>query len=294
MGDFFSFLHSHTVGDPIAVGITISILKVSLVAFLLTIALDLMCWRTFLKVWRSKPKLYVQSAIMNVVNLILASVLGGPTASVVLLPESDHGRGLQQQADAMSEDLSAWQKASALQLSPPEKDVQQLFALGSVGRMLCHVFFFNLFFSVGHRLLHTRRLYWLHRFHHQWTEDVLPMATMANHPVDFLLTVCIPLAVASTVTQILLSPGVTPLELLVCATFEGGCAVLVHTPLLHELSEALPDWLCTTSFHLEHHRAPVLGNYSAPNISFDWLVAKVRGLPYRERKQQAKKKDKAV
>ncbi len=294
MDDFFSFLHDHSVGDPFVVAIVIMTLKIQFVFFLLTIVLDLMCWRTFMKVWRTKPKLYIQSVILNIVNRSLGSVLVGFIASVVFLPETDFGRGLQQQVESMSEDLSAWQKASALQLSPPQKDVQQLFSLGSVGRMLFYMFIWNLFFTSAHRILHTRRFYWLHRFHHQWVEDVLPIVAKANHPVDFFLTFYIPLMVASRmVTQILLSPGMTLLELVVSVTFIGVSGLLNHTPLFHGLSEALPEWLATNRTHLEHHRAPS-GNYSGFSINFDWLVAKIRGLPYREQKQQAKKKDKVV
>ncbi len=283
MGDFFSFLHSHTVGDPIAVAIASSSLKVSLLAVVFIMVLDLMCWRTLMKVWRTKPKLYIESVIMNIVNRIVAAVFIPLIVFKVIWPESDFYRGLRQQVESMSEDLSVWQKASALKQNPPKKDVQQLFGLGSVGRIVFFIFLFNLFYSAAHRILHTRRFYWLHRFHHQWTEDVLPMAAAAVHTGEFVLADIIPILLA-----IALVPRFTPIEFFIGALCLELSGLAIHSRPLHHISEALPDWLVTTSMHLEHHRVPVSGNYSASNISFDWLVAKIRGLPYREQKQHGK------
>ncbi len=289
MDDFFSFLHYHTVGDPIVVAITISGFRRNLVMFLLTLTFDLMCWRTLVKVWRTKPKLYIQSAIMNIVNRSLGTVLVSPIFVNVFLRKTDFGRGLQEQVESMSEDLSAWQKASALQLSVPEKDVQQLFGLGSICRVLFFIFLWNLFFTVVHRILHTRRFYWLHRFHHQWSEDVLPMATSAMHMGEYVLATVIPFLLPTA-----LIPQLTPIEITIGARFVEFSGLVDHTPLFHNLSEALPEWLVTTSTHLEHHRVPSAGNYSGTNINFDWLVAKIRGRPDRAQKQQAQKKDKTA
>merc|ERR1712194_146720 len=55
--------------------------------------------------------------------------------------------------------------------------------------------------------------------------------------------------------------------------------LLIHTPMLHELSEQLPEWIVTTCSHTEHHRV-LSAHYAATTLNIDYFVAKIRGVPY--------------
>ena len=100
----------------------------------------------------------------------------------------------------------------------------------------------------AHRAMHTRLLFWTHRFHHSFNELVSPVAANAVSPWEYGGAYMLPFFI--------LTPVVRPDAL---AAVFAGCAVsfanlLIHTPALAAISEMLPDAACSTAGHLQHHK----------------------------------------
>jgi sterol desaturase/sphingolipid hydroxylase (fatty acid hydroxylase superfamily) len=121
-------------------------------------------------------------------------------------------------------------------------------------------------YYVVHRAMHTKTLYWAHKFHHKFNAHVVPTSANAVSLTEYCLAYMLPFIVGA----ILIRPDSTALH--------GAAAVvslnniLIHTPPLARISAALlPAIFVGTDRHLEHHRK-LSTNYAAPTVSVDFIV----------------------
>jgi sterol desaturase/sphingolipid hydroxylase (fatty acid hydroxylase superfamily) len=125
----------------------------------------------------------------------------------------------------------------------------------------------------AHRWMHTRRMYWAHRFHHKFNTYVVPVTANAVSLAEYALAYMLPFVVGSAI----LKPD--RLSLFVAVGIISLNNLLIHTPWLADLSAQLvPWWFVSTSDHLEHHKR-LTTNWAAPTISIDRLLACVVGTP---------------
>lgn len=128
-------------------------------------------------------------------------------------------------------------------------------------------------YYMGHRAMHTRRLYWAHKFHHKFNRHVSPVVANAVSLAEYSIAYMLPFIAGSALVRpdrvsLLLGVGVVSFNNL-----------LIHTPALRELSGKLvPWWAVSTADHLEHHLALTV-HYAAPTISIDRLLACAFGKP---------------
>jgi len=125
----------------------------------------------------------------------------------------------------------------------------------------------------AHRWMHTKRMYWAHRFHHRFNTFVVPSTANAVSVAEYFIAYMLPFVGGSA----LLHPD--RLSLFIAVGIVSLNNLLIHTPWLHDISEKLvPWWGVSTSDHLEHHLR-LTTHWAAPTISVDRLLACVVGKP---------------
>ena len=127
-------------------------------------------------------------------------------------------------------------------------------------------------YYMAHRAMHTRTLYWAHRFHHRFNTHVPPSSANAVSLVEYGLAYMLPFVVACSV----LRPDPPALRRAVAVV--SVCNLLIHTPPLEPLSQRLPWWLVSTEDHIDHHRK-LTKNFGAPTVSVDRILACFFGEP---------------
>jgi len=118
-----------------------------------------------------------------------------------------------------------------------------------------------------HRAMHTKALYWAHRYHHRFNTYICPIAASAVTQVEYLFAYLIPFIIAGVILQPLPLPTIAIAGLII-----GHVNNLIHTPWVEDLSERLVPWFgVSTADHFAHHRK-LTTNYAAPTLNIDALV----------------------
>lgn len=123
----------------------------------------------------------------------------------------------------------------------------------------------NFWYYLAHMAMHTRQLYWMHRFHHKFNVVVLPSSASAVSIPEFLIAYMAPFVVGSYVAGTDKSSSIVAAVIVMTSNF------IIHTPALEEVMSHLPWIFVTTGDHFAHHRQLTL-NYGAPLISVDRIV----------------------
>ena len=128
-------------------------------------------------------------------------------------------------------------------------------------------------YYAAHRAMHTKRLFWMHAFHHRFNRLVCPVAANA--------VTCWEYAFAYMAPFFVLIPFFRPDARAV--VFAGSSVslgnLLIHAPPLAAASARLPAFCCSTAAHLAHHRE-YQTNFGASTLKFD---AVLRSCPPLER-----------
>lgn len=128
------------------------------------------------------------------------------------------------------------------------------------------VFCQSIIYYALHARFHTPALFWIHRFHHQFTSHVPPSAANAVSVVEYVVGYIGPLAVA----LITLRPSRSALR--EATAFLQVMNVLVHTPWLEPITErGAPWWLVGAHVHGAHHRR-LTRHFASPTINWDAIV----------------------
>ena len=147
-------------------------------------------------------------------------------------------------------------------MSPPLSMLGRVLMTGAI--LLGH----GLGYYAAHRWMHTRRMYWAHKFHHKFNLIVVPVTANAVSLAEYAIAYMAPFVVGSA----LLRPDRA--SLFVAVGYISLNNLLIHTPRLCELSKHLvPWWGVSTADHLEHH-ARLTTHYAAPTISILNLSSK--------------------
>jgi len=128
-------------------------------------------------------------------------------------------------------------------------------------------------YYAAHRWMHTKRMYWAHRFHHRFNTYVVPVTANAVSVAEYSIAYMAPFIAGS----MLLRPD--RCSLFVAVGIISLNNLLIHTPFLCDLSARVVPWLgVSTADHIEHHRR-LTTHYAAPTISIDRLLECAFGKP---------------
>jgi len=205
---------------------------------MLTLVLELVSLDAVRKVCRKKggASLYAQGVAMNIVN----NCILGPMAYEVVASRFT---------------------------SPPLPTASRVAMVGAI--LAGHA----IGYYCAHRWMHTRRMYWAHRFHHKFNTYVVPVTANAVSLAEYTIAYMLPFIAGAA----LLRPD--RWSLFVGVGIISFNNLLIHTPSIADLSARLvPWWGVSTADHLEHHKR-LTTHYAAPTVSIDRLLACVFGEP---------------
>jgi len=122
-------------------------------------------------------------------------------------------------------------------------------------------------YYLTHRAMHTKALWWAHRYHHKFNTFICPIAAAAVTQTEYFFAYMIPFIMAGSILQ------PVPVETIAIAGLAiGHVNNLIHYAPLEGLSVRYVPWLgVSTADHFEHHRK-LTSNYAAPTLNVDRLV----------------------
>merc|ERR1711903_341401 len=114
--------------------------------------------------------------------------------------------------------------------------------------------------------MHTKSLYWMHRFHHQFNSIVLPSTANAVTPAEYTFAYMLPVWIAAVTMQphivVLLGTGY-------CV---AGANILIHSPVLVDFSEKyLSKFPLVSAFSHKNHHQSLTKHFAAPIFDVDAL-----------------------
>lgn len=128
----------------------------------------------------------------------------------------------------------------------------------------------NAMYYVIHYLMHTRGLYWMHRFHHKFNTIVLPSSASAVSTAEFAIAYMFPFYIGAW------SASCDKTSALVASSLVALFNLVIHTPALDEKLTAVYPWMFVSpGDHLAHHRQ-LNCNYSAPIFHFDRILSAIK------------------
>ncbi|KAL9186510.1 hypothetical protein ACHAXT_005748 [Thalassiosira profunda] len=127
----------------------------------------------------------------------------------------------------------------------------------------------NGLYFVGHYLMHTRQLYWMHRFHHRFNAVVLPSSASAVSVPEFIFAYMSPFLAGAYFGACDKNSALAAVSLV--AFFN----LVIHTPSLEEAFENHPWIFVSPGDHLAHHRQ-LACSYSAPIFHFDRMLSSAK------------------
>eukprot|EP00928_Gymnodinium_smaydae_P013106 TRINITY_DN1477_c1_g5_i1.p1 TRINITY_DN1477_c1_g5~~TRINITY_DN1477_c1_g5_i1.p1 ORF type:complete len:253 (+),score=38.75 TRINITY_DN1477_c1_g5_i1:41-799(+) len=123
----------------------------------------------------------------------------------------------------------------------------------------------------AHKAMHSRSLYWMHRFHHRFNKHVPPSAANAASVYEFVISYCGPYVICALLF------GTDRVTVQVAIVLISLLSALEHTPWLQGISKAVMPWfLVSTHDHMEHHRL-LTSNYASPTWNVDNIIAWMQG-----------------
>merc|ERR1712188_305043 len=88
-----------------------------------------------------------------------------------------------------------------------------------------------------HRAMHTKALWWAHRYHHRFNKFICPIAASAVTQVEYVFAYLIPFVVAGAILQ------PVPMDTIpISGLIIGHINNLIHTPWTEELSTKYVPW----------------------------------------------------
>lgn len=120
-----------------------------------------------------------------------------------------------------------------------------------------------IFYYVFHRLMHTAKLYKIHKFHHQFNKVILASTANSVSILEYMFAYMLPFILGC----IIVYPN--ELELLISASIVSMFNLIVHTPSFKGLK--LPWFMVRTEDHFDHHTLQKR-NFAAPTFHIDNLL----------------------
>ncbi len=133
----------------------------------------------------------------------------------------------------------------------------KLILLQSIGYYSCHY------------LMHTKYLYFIHRFHHKYNNIIIPISANSVSILEYLFAYMLPFVCGIYIFQ----PNELSLKLTIYLISIFN--LLIHTPSLEKWSHRMyPKFLVSTSDHFIHHRL-LKTKYSAPILNWDYINSNI-------------------
>ena len=123
-------------------------------------------------------------------------------------------------------------------------------------------------YAKAHAWMHKSGNYWIHKYHHQFSERtfVRPISANSVTPVEFLVAYALPIVVGGMI-------GRPSIDLMYYVTSAISFTNLfIHTPETVLPMRWTPDWMVTNWKHFHHHEKDVKAYYSAPIFDIDSLL----------------------
>ena len=118
--------------------------------------------------------------------------------------------------------------------------------------------------------MHTNRFYFIHKFHHQYSDIVIPMSANSVSAYEYIIAYMMPFIIGI----ILFKPD--RIALRISISLVSFANLLIHTPWLSESSDKfLSKYFVKTSDHLEHHQKSKT-KYAAPIFNLDYIYSKFK------------------
>lgn len=117
----------------------------------------------------------------------------------------------------------------------------------------------------AHMIMHTKRFYFIHKFHHQYSDIVIPMSANAVSIYEYCFAYMLPFILGI----MFVNPSTFSLKVAIrCVSLAN---LLIHTPWLSEFSNKfVPNYFVKTTDHLEHHLKSRT-KYAAPILNIDYF-----------------------
>ena len=131
---------------------------------------------------------------------------------------------------------------------------------------ICLLLIQSLGYYFAHIIMNTNKYYFIHKFHHQYSDIVIPMSANAVSSQEYLLAYMMPFIVGI----IFLKPNRLALNLAISTVSLAN--LIIHTPTLSKLSsKIIPKYFVKTSDHLEHHNRNKT-KFSSPILNLDYVI----------------------
>jgi sterol desaturase/sphingolipid hydroxylase (fatty acid hydroxylase superfamily) len=124
-------------------------------------------------------------------------------------------------------------------------------------------------YALGHRFMHKKENYWMHKPHHQYNEltFVRPISANAVTMAEFSFAYASPILTGA----ILFRPDTATMFVATLAISMTN--LMIHTDLeLLPMAKYLPSFLITNEKHFSHHQKNQKQHYSAPILDLDYIL----------------------
>lgn len=205
-------------------------IKLASVTLSITAILDVLTWNDVIKLKEEIPygrELYVKGWKANCINNMLIGPIIYTLVTANLISRSKHSFFLSSQ--------------------------------NSLEMVLWHAIFYYVF----HRLMHTAKLYKIHKFHHQFNKVILASTANSVSNLEYMFAYMLPFILGCMIVY----PN--ELELLVSASIVSIFNLIVHTPSFKGLK--LPWFMVRTEDHFDHHTLQKR-NFAAPTFHIDNIL----------------------
>ncbi len=136
-------------------------------------------------------------------------------------------------------------------------NTNSLLVIHSIGYWLVHI------------MMHNKRFFFMHRFHHKFSTHVSPVIAMAVSPYEYFFAYMLPFIIGSYI--------IVPnnIELVIAAGIVSICNLIIHSPSLELYSYLIPESLVTPIKHLTHHEL-MNTHFAAPTYDLDFIYGLFR------------------
>lgn len=128
----------------------------------------------------------------------------------------------------------------------------------------------SLGYYFAHRLMHTNRFYYIHKFHHQYSDIIIPIAANSVTIYEYIFAYLTPFIIGI----ILIRPSKYSLKYAIYCVSVGN--LFIHTPMFVEkplkyFLSILPSYFVKPIDHFDHHRK-VNKKFAAPILNIDRIL----------------------
>lgn len=216
-------------GYPVDEGYAIG-MRMALKTTILIAVLELLSISTVLGMLRKQPSLYLSAWLTSLRNNLVFGPVTAFVAFRILCTDEE------------LDEAARWRRAISV--------------------VLIH----SVCYYTAHRAMHTKALYWAHKYHHKFNEFVPPSSANAVSIAEYGIAYMLPFIIGAGIVR----PDVK--SMYTAVGIVSLTNLLIHTPPLEAVAAAvLPGFVVGTHGHIEHHQK-LTTNYAAPTVNIDWFL----------------------